>query len=109
MVALIKLAVDLFAQIIAFVFGLPVAVRQFDGVHAQRALALALDLPFEHEHPVQLFGAGFEQMLESDFDGALIPDIELAELPERLIVSGYCLVVRLQVESVHTLGLIVRA
>ena len=105
-VAEAELDLDLLFEVVGGVFGFPDAVVEAVVVEQGTVgfcvgLALALDGVFGDERPIELAGAGFEQLLEGAADGGLVLDAELGEIGQGLVVKGDWFMGWLQLEAGH--------
>ena len=91
-VAFVELALDFSLQVVLFVFGFPIAVREFVVVDQcavndhRRFRALYAVFRNECEFGIGPFSARSEQTLKGTTDGAFVVDVELAELVEGAVV-----------------------
>ena len=101
-----ELALDLGGQVVVFVLGLPVAVREVElvdqgAVNDDASAGARVDGVLGHEGPAELAGAVFEQGLEGGAHGGLAGDVEVGEAAEGGVVVFDGLVAGFEVESRH--------
>jgi hypothetical protein len=105
-IAEFELGARFFFEIVFFVFGLPIAALQPESVNERAVYAQGfqletLDCSFQHQRPIVLLPAAFQQILKRYLDGALVEDMQLAELAERFIISRDRLVRRFEIQQWH--------
>src|SRR5208283_2404649 len=101
-----ELLVHLRLEVVLFVFGLPVAARQIEGVedgrvHAQGAFAGARNLVLADDQPLEGAGALLQQTLEGAAEVALVVEFAPSKLLQRLVVGLDRSVGRLELECAH--------
>ena len=102
-VAFVELEFDFFFEVVLFVLGFPVAVRQVEGIDQcavddDGGAAGALDAVLGDERELHFATALGEKVLEGAADGHFVIDVEVSEMAEGLIVGGDGSVRRLEIE-----------